>query len=105
MSFPEIQADHFDGHKNLTQGQKQGDGPTLAEFAGKFKAGFVTAGGAGDVAVAFPTAFADANYAVSLGPGSVSGGTVKDGTIAAGGFTIVAGGAGIIGWTAIYIGA
>jgi len=104
MTFPEIQADHFDGHKNLTQGQKHGDGPTLAEFAGKFKAGIVTAAGAGDEVVTFGEAFPDANYSVSLGPGSVSGGTVKDGTIAAGGFTIVAGGAGIIGWTAVYIG-
>lgn len=104
MSFPEIEVDHFDGHANLTQAQKRGDGPTLAEFAGKFKAGFVTAAGAGDEVVVFGTAFPDANYAVVIGPGSVSGGTVKDGTIAAGGFTITAGGAGIIGWIAVYTG-
>jgi hypothetical protein len=104
MAFPEIAANHFDGHKNLTQAQKEGDGPTAAELFGKFKAGTVTAAGAGDEVIAFTTAFADANYAVVLGPGSVSGGTVKDGTKAAGGFTIVAGGAGIIDWFAVYLG-
>lgn len=104
MAFPEIQADHFDGHRNLTQAQKNGDGPTAAELFGKFKAGTLTAAGAGDEVVAFTTAFPDANYAIALGPGSVSGGTVKDATKAAGGFTIVAGGAGVIDWTAIYLG-
>lgn len=105
MSFPEIEANHFDGHSNLTQAQKRGEGPTLAEFVGRFKSGFVTAAGIGDEVVAFGSAFPDANIAVVLGPGSTSGGTVKDGTIAAGGFTITAAGAGIIGWTATYIGA
>jgi len=104
MAFPEILVDHFDGGKNTVQGTKYGDGPTIAEFMGKFKAGKVTAAGAGDEVVAFTTEFPDDNYAIVLGPGSVSGGVVKDGTPAAGGFTITASGAGDIGWIAVYLG-
>jgi len=103
MAFDVPSADHFEGGANLTKGARQSEGDaTLAEYLRKFKSGRVTAAGAGDEVVAFDEAFDDDNYSIVLGPGSVSGGTVKDATKTASGFTIVAGGAGEIGWVAIH---
>jgi hypothetical protein len=74
----------------------------LAEILRKIKAGRVTAAGAGDEVVTFAEAFADDSYSIAISPGSVSGGTVKDATKTAAGFTITAGGAGEIGWVAVH---
>ena len=103
MAFDVPIGKHFEGGANITKGsRKSQDDATLAEYLRKFKAGSVTASGAGDQVVTFDEPYDDADYHPVLGPGSVSGGTVKDGTIAAAGFTIVAGGAGIIPWMSLH---
>ena len=110
MAYDVPSDNHFEGGANLTKGSRKSDGDaTLAEYIrsinaalNRIKTGRVTAAGAGDEVVTFAVAFADTSYSIALSPGSVSGGTVKDGTETAAGFTIVAGGAGVIGWTATH---
>lgn len=71
------------------------------------KSGRAAAGGAGDVAVVFGTAFANANYTVAItfedtGGAALATGYIKNTTKVAAGFTIVASAAGIFHWIAIH---
>lgn len=66
------------------------------------KSGSANAVGAGDVAVAFGTAYADANYKIALGNIGAADAVIKVGTIAAGGFTLTFGAAGDCHWITIH---
>lgn len=101
MSFPEIDVNYFDGGKNITSGNKDGN-HTLAELFGKFKTGYTTHAGAEDQVVTFPTPFADANYSISLGGETNTVPEWKSATQTANGFTITSAAAGRVYWTVIH---
>lgn len=115
----------FRGGQNLNEGQRRFDDLTLEEFLGQVKAevesltgvdgslakqGRATVSAAGDVVVAFTTAFASANYTLVFGYEDVAGGAndvvvqTKTGTKLAAGFTATVAGTtpdGILHWHAI----
>lgn len=99
-SLAVIEETHFEGHANLTDGQRS-NGLGLAQILRKFKAGRHTFSGAGTEAVAFGEAFADANYTIVFGTDTLAT-TPEWANKAAGGFDLVSAAAGDVGWVAIH---
>lgn len=99
-SFVVVEASHFEGHANLTDGQRS-NGLGLAQILRKFKAGRHTFSGIGTESVAFAEAFADANYTIVFGTDTLAT-TPQYQNKAAGGFDIDAAAAGDVDWVAIH---
>lgn len=103
MGFPEIASNHYDGHQNITTGQKHDGDEALATTIGRFKSGSHTFGGAGSYDVAFATAFPAATYGVVFGATAAAGLPIWENKVA-GGFRITVAAACDVAWLAVYQG-
>lgn len=99
-SFEVIEESHFQGHSNLTDGQRS-NGLGLAQWMRKFKSGRHTFSGAGTESVAFGEAFDDENYTITFGQ-TATGVLPIYANKAAAGFDITAAAAGTVDWIAIH---
>lgn len=99
-SFAVIEAGHFDGGANLTEGQRS-NGLGLAQLFRKFKAGRHTFSGSGTESIAFGEAFDDENYSIAFGKSSTTVNPIYANK-AADGFDITAAAAGTVDWIAIH---
>lgn len=99
-SYDVIDAGHFDGHANLTDGQRS-NGTGLSQIIRKLRAGRHTFTGAATETVTFGEAFDDESYTIVFGPTAVDVLPIYANK-AADSFDITVAAAGTVDWIAIH---